>query len=80
MLCILSFGGLFNFYDGCFVCLQLRGSQPCVLLAEQGRGHNLIVYKPNIGRQAHLENLENLLQRYRKVRNKKVSHIYLACI
>uniref|UniRef100_A0A4W4HJI6 Protein strawberry notch homolog 2 n=1 Tax=Electrophorus electricus TaxID=8005 RepID=A0A4W4HJI6_ELEEL len=45
----------------------LRGSQPCVLLAEQGRGRNLIIYKPNIGRQAHPENMENLQLRYRKV-------------
>uniref|UniRef100_A0A4W4HB97 Protein strawberry notch homolog 2 n=1 Tax=Electrophorus electricus TaxID=8005 RepID=A0A4W4HB97_ELEEL len=49
------------------VCVQLRGSQPCVLLAEQGRGRNLIIYKPNIGRQAHPENMENLQLRYRKV-------------
>ncbi|KAB5535796.1 hypothetical protein PHYPO_G00122050 [Pangasianodon hypophthalmus] len=54
-------------YEGFYLSHKLRGSQPCVLLAEQGRGHNLIVYKPNIGRQAHPENLENLLQRYRKV-------------
>lgn len=47
--------------------LQLRGNHPCVLLAEQGRGKNLIVYKPNIGKQAHPETLDNLQQRYRKV-------------
>ncbi|XP_060725435.1 protein strawberry notch homolog 2a isoform X1 [Tachysurus vachellii] len=54
-------------YEGFYLSHKLRGSQPCVLLAEQGRGRNLVVYKPNIGRQAHPENLENLLQRYRKV-------------
>ncbi|XP_060762282.1 protein strawberry notch homolog 2a isoform X2 [Neoarius graeffei] len=54
-------------YEGFYLSHKLRGSQPCVLLAEQGRGHNLVVYKPNIGRQAHPENLDNLLQRYRKV-------------
>ncbi|KAK3513748.1 hypothetical protein QTP70_028724 [Hemibagrus guttatus] len=53
--------------EGFYLSYKLRGSQPCVLLAEQGRGRNLVVYKPNIGRQAHPENLENLLQRYRKV-------------
>lgn len=53
--------------EGFYLSHKLRGSQPCVLLAEQGRGRNLIVYKPNIGRQAHPENLENLQQRYRKV-------------
>ncbi|KAI5616542.1 strawberry notch-like 2a [Silurus asotus] len=54
-------------YEGFYLSHKLRGSQPCVLLAEQGRGRNLVVYKPNIGRQAHPENLDNLLQRYRKV-------------
>lgn len=46
---------------------QLRGNHPCVLLAEQGRGKHLIVYKPNIGKQTHPESLDNLQQRYRKV-------------
>lgn len=73
-LFIRYYGDLFRCYGGHFSCLQLRGSQPCVLLAEQGRGRNLIVYKPNIGRQAHPENLENLLQRYRKVRNEQEAH------
>uniref|UniRef100_A0A8C1NBA7 Protein strawberry notch homolog 2 n=1 Tax=Cyprinus carpio TaxID=7962 RepID=A0A8C1NBA7_CYPCA len=31
------------------------------------RGRNLILYKPNIGKQAHPENLDNLLLRYYKV-------------
>lgn len=52
---------------GVCVLLQLRGSHPCVLLAEQGRGHNLVVYKPNVGKQKHLENLENIKKKYRKV-------------
>uniref|UniRef100_A0AAY4EL58 Protein strawberry notch homolog 2 n=1 Tax=Denticeps clupeoides TaxID=299321 RepID=A0AAY4EL58_9TELE len=47
--------------------VYLRGSQPCVLLAEHGRGHNFIVYKPNIGKQAHPESFDNLQLRYRKV-------------
>ncbi|XP_051554543.1 protein strawberry notch homolog 2-like isoform X3 [Myxocyprinus asiaticus] len=54
-------------YEGFYLSNKLRGSQPCVLLAEQGRGRNLILYKPNIGKQAHPENLDNLLLRYNKV-------------
>uniref|UniRef100_A0A8C7YNG0 Protein strawberry notch homolog 2 n=1 Tax=Oryzias sinensis TaxID=183150 RepID=A0A8C7YNG0_9TELE len=56
--------------EGFYLSLKLRGSQPCVLLAEQGRGKNFIVYKPNIGKQAHPESLEKLMQRYRKVLRK----------
>uniref|UniRef100_A0A3B4EL40 Protein strawberry notch homolog 2 n=1 Tax=Pygocentrus nattereri TaxID=42514 RepID=A0A3B4EL40_PYGNA len=56
-------------HEGFYLSHKLRGSQPCVLLAEQGRGRNLVLYKPNIGRQAHPENLDNLQLRYRKVRN-----------
>lgn len=55
--------------------LQLRGNHPCVLLAEQGRGKNFIVYKPNIGKQTHPESLENLRQRYRKVKNHQILSI-----
>uniref|UniRef100_A0A8C1ZHA3 Protein strawberry notch homolog 2 n=1 Tax=Cyprinus carpio TaxID=7962 RepID=A0A8C1ZHA3_CYPCA len=52
--------------------------QPCVLLAEQGRGRNLILYKPNIGKQAHPENLDNLLLRYYKVQHAKaIRHLTL---
>ncbi|XP_017552617.1 protein strawberry notch homolog 2a isoform X1 [Pygocentrus nattereri] len=54
-------------HEGFYLSHKLRGSQPCVLLAEQGRGRNLVLYKPNIGRQAHPENLDNLQLRYRKV-------------
>ncbi|XP_050990520.1 protein strawberry notch homolog 2a isoform X1 [Labeo rohita] len=54
-------------YEGFYLSNKLRGSQPCVLLAEQGRGRNLILFKPNIGKQAHPENLDNLLLRYYKV-------------
>uniref|UniRef100_A0A672R8B9 Protein strawberry notch homolog 2 n=1 Tax=Sinocyclocheilus grahami TaxID=75366 RepID=A0A672R8B9_SINGR len=54
-------------YEGFFLSNKLRGNQPCVLLAEQGRGRNLILYKPNIGKQVHPENLDNLFLRYYKV-------------
>uniref|UniRef100_A0A7N8XMX9 Protein strawberry notch homolog 2 n=1 Tax=Mastacembelus armatus TaxID=205130 RepID=A0A7N8XMX9_9TELE len=55
--------------EGFYLSQKLRGNHPCVLLAEQGRGKNFIVYKPNIGKQTHPESLENLHQRYRKVKN-----------
>uniref|UniRef100_A0A3P8SIS9 Protein strawberry notch homolog 2 n=1 Tax=Amphiprion percula TaxID=161767 RepID=A0A3P8SIS9_AMPPE len=53
--------------EGFYLSQKLRGNHPCVLLAEQGRGKNFIVYKPNIGKQTHPESLDNLHQRYRKV-------------
>lgn len=59
---------------------QLRGNNPCVLLAEQGRGKNFIVYKPNIGKQAHPESLDNLHQRYRKVTGSYLSVQGRSCL
>ncbi|XP_028258833.1 strawberry notch homolog 2b isoform X2 [Parambassis ranga] len=53
--------------EGFYLSQKLRGNHPCVLLAEQGRGKNFIVFKPNIGKQSHPESLDNLQQRYRKV-------------
>uniref|UniRef100_A0A3B4D9V1 Protein strawberry notch homolog 2 n=1 Tax=Pygocentrus nattereri TaxID=42514 RepID=A0A3B4D9V1_PYGNA len=44
------------------------------VLNKQGRGRNLVLYKPNIGRQAHPENLDNLQLRYRKVRSEPDTH------
>jgi len=38
-----------------------------VLLAVQGREHNMIIYKPNIGKQAQMESLDKLKQKYNKV-------------
>lgn len=63
-------------YEGFYLSNKLRGSQPCVLLAEQGRGRNLILYKPNIGKQAHPENLDNLLLRYYKVTPDEAKHYW----
>uniref|UniRef100_A0A8B9K1D4 Protein strawberry notch homolog 2 n=1 Tax=Astyanax mexicanus TaxID=7994 RepID=A0A8B9K1D4_ASTMX len=51
----------------CLRASVVKGSHPCVLLAEQGRGHNLVVYKPNVGKQKQTENLENIQKKYRKV-------------
>ncbi|XP_022614928.1 protein strawberry notch homolog 2 isoform X2 [Seriola dumerili] len=53
--------------EGFYLSQKLRGNHPCVLLAEQGRGKNFNVFKPNIGKQTHPESLDNLHQRYRKV-------------
>uniref|UniRef100_A0A3Q1F2W9 Protein strawberry notch homolog 2 n=1 Tax=Acanthochromis polyacanthus TaxID=80966 RepID=A0A3Q1F2W9_9TELE len=53
--------------EGFYLSQKPRGNHPVVLLAEQGRGKNFIIYKPNIGKQTHLESLDNLHQRYRKV-------------
>ncbi|KAJ8367227.1 hypothetical protein AAFF_G00324070, partial [Aldrovandia affinis] len=53
--------------DGFYLSHKLRGTQPCVLLAEQGRGQNFILYKPNIGKQAHPESPDNLQHRYYRV-------------
>uniref|UniRef100_A0A8C4Z6W3 Strawberry notch homolog 2b n=1 Tax=Gadus morhua TaxID=8049 RepID=A0A8C4Z6W3_GADMO len=53
--------------EGFYLSHKLRGNHPCVLLAEQGRGKNFIIYKPNIGKQNHPESLDNLQSRYRKV-------------
>lgn len=62
----------------CGLCSQLRGNYPCVLLAEQGRGKNFVVYKPNIGKQTHPESLEKLHQKYRKVRaSQSISSVFV---
>ncbi|XP_072516652.1 si:ch73-63e15.2 isoform X2 [Salminus brasiliensis] len=53
--------------EGFYLSHKLRGAHPCVLLAEQGRGHNLVLYKPNVGKQKQTENLENIQKKYRKV-------------
>lgn len=46
---------------------QVRGNKYTCLLAEQCRGKNFILYKPNIGKQSQLESLDNLQKRYRRV-------------
>uniref|UniRef100_A0AAV2KS68 Protein strawberry notch homolog 2 n=1 Tax=Knipowitschia caucasica TaxID=637954 RepID=A0AAV2KS68_KNICA len=53
--------------EGFYLSIKPRGNTLSVLLAEQGRGKNFIVFKPNIGKQTHPENLDNLQMRYRKV-------------
>ncbi|XP_051980139.1 protein strawberry notch homolog 2 [Xyrauchen texanus] len=53
--------------EGFYLSHKFRGNYPCVLLAMQGREHNMIIYKPNIGKQAHMESLDNLKKKYSKV-------------
>ncbi|XP_033821766.1 protein strawberry notch homolog 2 isoform X2 [Periophthalmus magnuspinnatus] len=53
--------------EGFYLSIKPRGNTLSVLLAEQGRGKNFILFKPNIGKQTHPENLDNLQMRYRKV-------------
>ncbi|XP_023653713.1 protein strawberry notch homolog 2-like [Paramormyrops kingsleyae] len=53
--------------DGFYLSHKMQRNQPCVLLAEQSRGKNLVLYKPNIGRQTQPESLDNLLRKYHKV-------------
>ncbi|XP_052445140.1 protein strawberry notch homolog 2 isoform X3 [Carassius gibelio] len=58
---------LSNPEEGFYLSHKLRGNYPCVLLAVQGQERNMIIYKPNIGKQAQTESLEILQQKYRKV-------------
>lgn len=53
--------------DGFYLSFKVRGNQPSCLLAEQGRGKNFTVYKPNIGRQSQPESWDNLCRRFRQV-------------
>ncbi|KGL84549.1 Protein strawberry notch 2, partial [Tinamus guttatus] len=46
---------------------QMRGCKHTCLLAEQSRGKNFILYKPNIGKQSQPESLESLHRKYRRV-------------
>ncbi|KAL2089612.1 hypothetical protein ACEWY4_014300 [Coilia grayii] len=62
--------------EGFYLSHKLRGTQPCVLLAEQGRGHNLIVHKPNIGKQSQPESLDGMRSRYKKVTAEEVREVW----
>lgn len=46
---------------------QVRGNKHTCLLAEQSRGKNFILYKPNIGKQSQPESLDSLQKKYRRV-------------
>ncbi|XP_067271979.1 si:ch73-63e15.2 [Pseudorasbora parva] len=62
-----KFQALSNPDEGFYLSHKLRGNYPCVLLAVQSREHNMIIYKPNIGKQAQMESLDKLKQKYHKV-------------
>uniref|UniRef100_A0A673JT66 Protein strawberry notch homolog 2 n=1 Tax=Sinocyclocheilus rhinocerous TaxID=307959 RepID=A0A673JT66_9TELE len=63
--------------EGFYLSHKLRGNYPCVLLAVQGQEHNMIIYKPNIGKQAQTESLDNLQQKYHKVTPEETSDLVL---
>nr|XP_033812612.1 protein strawberry notch homolog 2 isoform X2 [Geotrypetes seraphini] len=54
-------------HDGFYVSYKVRGNTNTTLLAEQGRGKYFFIYKPNIGKQNQLENLDSLQKKYRRV-------------
>uniref|UniRef100_G1MXL1 Protein strawberry notch homolog 2 n=1 Tax=Meleagris gallopavo TaxID=9103 RepID=G1MXL1_MELGA len=54
-------------YDGFYLSYKTRGNKYTCLLAEQGRGKNFILYKPNIGKQSQPESLDSLHKKYRQV-------------
>ncbi|XP_029469257.1 protein strawberry notch homolog 2 isoform X2 [Rhinatrema bivittatum] len=60
--------------DGFYISYKVRGTTNTTLLAEQGRGKYFIIYKPNIGKQNQLENLDSLQKKYRRVSHEEAEH------
>ncbi|KAM6235824.1 protein strawberry notch homolog 2 isoform 2-T2 [Porphyrio hochstetteri] len=54
-------------FDGFYLSYKRRGSKYTCLLAEQSRGKNFILYKPNIGKQSQPESLDSLQKKYQRV-------------
>ncbi|XP_010076076.1 PREDICTED: protein strawberry notch homolog 2, partial [Pterocles gutturalis] len=54
-------------FDGFYLSYKTRGCKHTCLLAEQSRGKNFILYKPNIGKQSQPESLDSLQKKYRRV-------------
>ncbi|KFQ48962.1 Protein strawberry notch 2, partial [Nestor notabilis] len=54
-------------FDGFYLSYKMRGCKHTCLLAEQIRGKNFILYKPNIGKQSQAESLDSLQRKYRRV-------------
>ncbi|XP_063259292.1 protein strawberry notch homolog 2 isoform X1 [Prinia subflava] len=54
-------------FDGFYLSYKVRGNKHTCLLAEQSRGKNFILYKPNIGKQSQPESLDSLQKKYRRV-------------
>uniref|UniRef100_A0A8C2ECB0 Protein strawberry notch homolog 2 n=1 Tax=Cyprinus carpio TaxID=7962 RepID=A0A8C2ECB0_CYPCA len=56
--------------EGFYLSHKVRGFISCLCLSRlqlRGQERNMIIYKPNIGKQAQTESLENLQHKYRKV-------------
>ncbi|XP_062816379.1 protein strawberry notch homolog 2 isoform X2 [Anolis carolinensis] len=58
---------LTGLHDGFYLSHKVRGNTYTCLLAEQNRGKNFTLYKPNIRKHSHPESLESLLRKYQKV-------------
>ncbi|XP_060641049.2 protein strawberry notch homolog 2 isoform X1 [Anolis sagrei] len=58
---------LTGLHDGFYLSNKVRGNMYTCLLAEQNRGKNFTLYKPNIGKHSQPESLESLLRKYQKV-------------
>lgn len=54
----------------------MRGCKHTCLLAEQSRGKNFILYKPNIGKQSQPESLDSLQKKYRRVGGSCISPVW----
>ncbi|XP_065601945.1 protein strawberry notch homolog 2 isoform X1 [Cyrtonyx montezumae] len=66
-------------YDGFYLSYKTRGSKYTCLLAEQGRGKNFILYKPNIGKQSQPESLDSLHKKYRQVTPEEAKEHWESC-
>uniref|UniRef100_A0A8C9FCS3 Protein strawberry notch homolog 2 n=1 Tax=Pavo cristatus TaxID=9049 RepID=A0A8C9FCS3_PAVCR len=66
-------------YDGFYLSYKTRGNKYTCLLAEQGRGKNFILYKPNIGKQSQPESLDSLHKKYRQVTPEEAKEHWESC-
>ncbi|TRZ02814.1 hypothetical protein DNTS_026424, partial [Danionella cerebrum] len=62
-----KFETLKNPDEGFYQSYKFRGNHPCVLLAVKGQENSMIIYKPNIGKQAQAESLSSLQQKYHRI-------------
>uniref|UniRef100_A0A6I8P8R0 Protein strawberry notch homolog 2 n=1 Tax=Ornithorhynchus anatinus TaxID=9258 RepID=A0A6I8P8R0_ORNAN len=58
---------LTGIHDGFYLSYKVRGNKYTCLLAEQNRGKNFTLYKPNIGKQSQPEGFESFCKKYRRV-------------
>ncbi|XP_035425823.1 protein strawberry notch homolog 2 isoform X1 [Cygnus atratus] len=66
-------------FDGFYLSYKMRGSKHTCLLAEQSRGKNFILYKPNIGKQSQPESLDSLHKKYRRVLPEEAKEHWESC-